>query len=261
MKLIKLPLLVSAVLLVCGDALAWGGLGHRITIKVAERHLTAKTKANIARYMDYDLAKDAVWMDKHRKDEPIAYTTAWHVYNVDENHNYDPNPRLYKGDCLLGLKVADYNLRKYRNLSDSAVLMNLRMILHFVGDLHCPTHSYFPGPRCFWPCTLNGKPVKKFHGLYDGMPERLYGKKCDDAKIAEELDNAKKSEIKKISAGSFEDWARSCGDINCEIYRINPVNTPELDPETVEKSRKVVDIELRNGGYRLARLLNEYFGK
>ena len=38
-------------------------------------------------------------------------------------------------------------------------------------------------------------------------------------------------------------------------------NTPVLDDLTVEKSTDVVNVQMRNGGYRLARLLNEYFGK
>lgn len=239
---------------------AWGGLGHQVTIEVAKRHLSKKAQKNIEKYMSYDMTKDATWMDKHRRDEPLKYTSAWHVYNVDSKHNYDPNPRLAKGDCLLGLRVADYNLCHYKELSDSAVLMNIRMLIHFVGDLHCPTHSYFPGPRCFWKCTLKGKNQKTFHSVYDKMPSLVHGKKAA-ATLAEELDKCSKSEIKKIAAGTFNDWVKDIADRNCIIYDINPFNTPVLDDQTVEKSTELVNIEMRNGGYRLAKLLNEYFGK
>lgn len=242
------------------SANAWGKLGHEIVIKVAERHLTEKAKRNIAKYMDYDLKTDAVWMDHHRRDKGIEYTTAWHVYNVDENHNYDPNPRLSKGDVITGLNVAEYNLSHYKELSDSTVLMNLRMLLHFVGDMHCPTHSYVPGPRCFWECTLNGKKQKSFHGVYDKMPDMLYGKRSAE-EVAAEIDNAKKKEIKKIQAGTFFDWAKDCGDNNAVIYEWNPFNTEVLDPDTVELSRDLVDKQLRNAGYRLAYLLNKFFGE
>lgn len=242
------------------NANAWGRLGHEIIIKVAERHLTEKAKRNIARYMDYDLKTDAVWMDHHRHDSGMEYTTAWHVYNVDENHNYDPNPRLKKGDVILGLQIAEYNLSRYGELNDSTVLMNLRMLLHFVGDMHCPTHSYFPGPRCFWKCTLNGKPQKSFHGVYDKMPDLLYGKRPAE-EIAAEIDDLKKGAIKKIQAGTLFDWAKDCGDRNAVIYEWNPVNTEVLNPDTVELSRELVDTQLRNAGYRLAYLLNLFFGE
>ena len=62
-------------LILTGTAFGWGTIGHKVVIAIAQRHLTEKTKANIAKYIDYDLKKDAVWMDKHRNDEPIAYTT------------------------------------------------------------------------------------------------------------------------------------------------------------------------------------------
>lgn len=240
--------------------MAWGKLGHEVVVNVAEHHLTDRAKANIAKYMPYALKKDAVWMDVHRKDDGIAYTSSWHVYNVDANHEYDPNPRLKKGDVLLAIRTADYNLRHYENLNDSTVVMNLRMILHFVGDMHCPTHSYFPGPRCFWPCTLNGKPQKSFHSVYDKMPNFLY-KKVASEDVAKQIDNLKKGQIKKIQRGTLLDWVKDIADHNAVIYEWNPFNTKELNADTVELSRDLVNTQMRNAGYRLARLLNEYFDK
>ena len=255
-------LIISALMAVvlCFNLQAWGSLGHRTVIAVAQRHLTEKTKANIAKYMDYDLKKDAVWMDKHRKDEPIAYTTAWHVYNVDENHNYDPNPRQDKGDAIYALTLADYNLSHYKELSDSAVVMNIRMVIHFAGDMHCPVHSYFPGPRNFWPFRFNGEDYTSFHAFYDGMPERLWPD-ADPDELAAKLDNCNACQRKKITRGNFYDWARACGDRNVHIYDINAPLTKELDPDTVEKSREIISLQLRDAGYRLAFLLNKYFGK
>ena len=118
----KKAVLFVAFAAIAANAMAWGRIGHEVIIKVAERHLTAKTKANIAKYMPYDLKTDAVWMDVHRNDAPIAYTSPWHTYRVRENNEYDPNPRLVKGDVVKGIMVADYNLRRYRELTDSAVV-------------------------------------------------------------------------------------------------------------------------------------------
>ena len=250
----------SIIAMLCFEALGWGGVGHRVIVEIAQRNLTEKAKENISKYMNYDLKKEAVWMDTHRKDEPIAYTTSWHVYNVDEMDKYDPNPRLYKGDCVHALKVSDYNLRRYKELTDSAVVFNLRMVLHFVGDLHCPTHSYVPGPRCHWPCTLKGKKQKSFHSVYDKIPQWLHKKKTDD-QIAAELDTWKKGQIKKLCKGDFNDWAGEIGAMNKVIYQWNPHNTADLNPQTVELSRDLVNEQMTRAGYRLAYLLNLYFGK
>lgn len=256
----KTVIILLMALLAMPSAFGWGGVGHRVVVGIAQRHLTENAKANIAKYIDYDLKKDALWMDYHRRDEPIAYTTAWHVYNVDEDSKYDPNPRLHKGDCVHALKIADYNLKQYERLTDSAVIFNIRMVLHFVGDLHCPTHSYVPGPRCFWPCTLNGKEMKSFHGVYDAIPGWLHEGKTP-VQIAEELDTYKKREIKKVAKGDFHDWAHEIGSRNKVIYEWNPHNTPVLHEDTIELSRDLVNDQLTRAGYRLAYLLNLYFDK
>ena len=251
-------LLLAIVIIGIESASAWGKLGHDVIVEVAKRHLTENTKRNIAKYMPYDITSESVYMDIHRNDKEIGYTTAWHVYNVDENGEYDMNPRLYKGDAILAMKVVDHNFNKLDRLTDSAVVMNLRCLLHFAGDMHCPTHSYVPGPRCHWPCELNGKKHKSFHGVYDYMPVMLHpNKSCVD--IAAEIDNAKKSEIKRIQKGTLLEWVKEIGTMNAVIYEWNPHNTKVLNPNTVELSRELVNTQMRNAGYRLAHLLNRYF--
>ena len=250
--------LLTITLVGIESALAWGELGHEVIIEVAKRHLTENTKRNIAKYIPYDITKDAVYMDIHRDDKEIAYTTAWHVYNTDEKHDYDMNPRLRQGDAILAMKIAEHNLTKQERLTDSAVVMNIRCLLHFTGDMHCPTHSYVPGPRCHWPCELNGKKIKSFHYAYDIMPVYLHpNKSC--VEIAAEIDNASKGEIKKIQKGNLDEWVHDIASRNAIIYEWNPHNTPVLNENTVELSRDLVNLEMRNAGYRLAYLLNRYF--
>ena len=253
-------ILILTVLAIAGvnNAMAWSKLGHEVIIEIAKRHISEKTKQNIAKYIPYDITEDAVYMDIHRKDKVIGYTTSWHVYNLDKNHEYDMNPRLYKGDAILAMKVADYNLTRQEKLTDSAVVMNIRCLIHFTGDMHCPTHSYVPGPRCFWPCELNGVKYKEFHKVYDVMPALLHPN-MTNVEIAALLDNASKREIKRIQKGDLHEWAHDIGSKNYIIYEWNPHNTPVLHPNTVELSRELIDIQLRNAGYRLAYLLNKYF--
>lgn len=258
----KRLLLIISALAICHSAFAWGRLGHEIVVAVAQRHLTEKTKANIAKYIAYDLKQDAVWMDHHRKDEPIAYTTHYHVFACDKNLRYDPNYRLAKGsDVVYALNLSEYNLGKknYINMTDSAVVFNLRMIIHFMGDMHCPVHTHIDGVPTTWKCKLGKKEWEKFHPIYDKIPMMLYGKDADPDAVAAEIDCLKKGQIKGIVSGSIYDWATAAATKSAEIYQINPYGTYSLDPDTVEKSRAIVETQLRNAGYRLAAKLNEYF--
>lgn len=248
--------------MVMQSACAWGRLGHEIVVAVAQRHLTEKAKANIAKYINYDLKKDAVWMDEHRRDEQIAYTTHYHVFACDKNLRYDPNYRLAKGsDVVYALNLSEYNLseQNYKNLTDSAVVFNIRMVIHFMGDLHCPVHTHIDGVPTTWKCKLKDKEWPKFHPIYDKIPMMLYGKKANPDAIAQTIDSMKKGSIKKITSGSIYDWANSAAQVSAKVYDINPYGQYNLDDDTVEKSRDIVETQLRNAGYRLAAKLNEYF--
>ena len=255
---------IIIALVFAANAFAWGPVGHKIVVAIAQRHLTEKAKANIAKYMDYDIKQDAVWMDKHRHDAPIAYTTHYHVFATDKSHRYDPNFRLGKGDVVYSLALSDYNLGNgnYHNMTDSAVVMNIRMIIHFMGDMHCPVHTHIEGVTTTWKCRLNGKEWEKIHPIYDKMPGWLYDhKNLSYDQIAEHLDGLSKKEIKRVTSGTMIDWANDAATQSVKIYDINPMFAYELDDQTIEKSRTIIDTQLRNAGYRLAAKLNEYFNQ
>jgi hypothetical protein len=89
---------------------AWGILGHEVIVAVAQRHLTPTAKKNIGKYIAYDLKEDASWMDYHRNDKPISYTTHWHACFFDSEFNYSPLMHPAKaryGDVGRALQVVD----------------------------------------------------------------------------------------------------------------------------------------------------------
>ena len=92
------------------------------------------------------------------------------------------------------------------------------------------------------------------------MPQFVHeGKKPDQ--IADELNVLSKSEVKKIVKGDLHEWVRQVGNDNKVIYQWNPHNTPVLDEKTVELSAELVNKQMQRAGYRMAYLLNQYFGK
>ena len=255
---------IFVALIFAGNAFAWSTVGHKLVIAIAQRHLTEKAKENIAKYIDYDLKKDAVWMDKHRNDAPIAYTTHYHTFTTDKALNYDPNYRLGKCDVVYALGLTDYNLAdgKYHELTDSAVVFNIRMIIHFMGDMHCPVHTHVEGVTTTWKCRLNGEEWPKIHAIYDKIPALLYDhKNLSYEQIAEQIDTYSKKQIKAATKGSLLDWAHDAAVESVKIYDINPMFAYELDDDTIEKSREIIATQLCKAGYRLAAKLNEYFNQ
>ena len=180
----KLSILL-AVLFSLGSASAWNGLGHRTVVEIAKRHLTETTKANLAKYIPYDIVNDASWMDRNRLGSPYPYSNDWHSYYYDAKLRHDPNRKISHGDTMRALDLAERNLSIYKELSDSAVIYNIRMILHFVGDMHCPSHCKLIGGRDGQDNVyLKGRKFNTFHGLYDSMAAIIYGKDATYSQIA-----------------------------------------------------------------------------
>lgn len=263
----KLILLLIVTAFCANTALAWGGLGHRTVVEIAKRHLTEKTKENLAKYMPYDIANDASYMDRIRgKKSPYRFTNSWHSYYYDSKFRHDPNMpnKVKNGDTMRALDLAERNLSMYKELTDSAVIFNIRMILHFVGDMHCPSHCKFIGGRddAKPKVTFRDVYTGSFHGFYDRMPNLIYGKDKKASELAAELDTYSKGKIKRICKGDHHDWAQESMHTTNVIHQWNPNDgTKDMRDDTIELSKPVIDKQLRHAGYRLAHLLNKYFGK
>ena len=280
--------LLCAALLVAGalPLSAWSGVGHKTIVAVAQRHLTPKAQHAIAQYMPYDIKQDASWMDKHRKGA-WKFTNGWHVFCVDEQHNYDPvNPG---GDAISAIRNACWRLSDRREMSDSAVIFNIRTLIHCIGDMHCPVHvlipghkgehhstyfkkAYFPTVGVLVPVRIKGREEKSYHAFFDGLPYYIHGQSTDADAIAEEIDRYKKKDIRKIVAGDMLEiggrkdfggallrWAKECADMATDIWRYNPVLVSDLNSDTEELAAPLVNDYMVRAGYRLARLLNAVF--
>lgn len=269
--LIPLSLLVSQL------AFSWGGKGHEIVVAVAERHLTENAKKNIAELIPYDLIQDASYMDKHRGDPDLAYAYNFHEQCIDlETLEYDPNAHVECGDLMRALWLSDYNLGHYHQVSDSIAQLNLRMLLHFTGELHCPVHIGIPSiwqPRppfrqdkgkWYW----NGKNVNTFHSFIDRSPAYLFPD-ADIHAIAASIDNVSRAQARQFVKGDFVDWTNDAARSGYRIYDYFPPlweipDTPEdkvIPTEYLDQIRDIITLELLKGGYQLAFLLNKYFDK
>lgn len=67
------------------------------------------------------------------------------MVTIDKDGACRPNPCVPTGDgdAVRQLTRAIERLRNYRELSDSTVNVNLKYVIHLVGEMHCPGHIYF----------------------------------------------------------------------------------------------------------------------
>lgn len=261
---------------------AWGGWAHNFITYTAEKHLDEGVKRKIESYLGSSMVDHCSWMDHIRK--PIRnpkhpqhnyhlaweHTLAWHMITADKNLQLS-NERAYNndGDLLPNLKVCIENLRNHRNLTDSAVVVNLKCVIHMVEDMHCPCHIYYtefpdcfrkPGVKYRWDLFAVEYEGEKstYHKVWDGLSLlELYPEYNEDYELfRKRLDNLSSKKIAKICEGTVDDWALETAR-DCRVIYDWAKPGDNISREFLLKHRNLSIQQFHRATYRLAYLLNE----
>ena len=247
------------MLCACFSAYAWSGVEHKLMAYMAQRHVTPNTQAFLDRYLDQPFEEYACWMDRYRDSPGYEPTTKWHMVSVDADGNFEEDGT---GKALTKLKKAIEILSNYKEYNDSTVHINIVYVLHLVPEIHCPAHYYIGDPdkinRGWQPVIIKGKTVK-YHGFWDGSIKRL-NPKSGYRELARMYDNWPLEKQIEVSNGTPEDWCRDNLTRVRDIYDwAQPGDV--LPDDFLEQHRDLPETQVRLGGYRLARLLNDLFDK
>lgn len=294
MKKILLITLAAASLLLINvtPSSAWGLIGHSTIAQVAQDHLTPKAAKALDEYLgglklatiasDADVYRgewtvDLGFIPTNPDDARVSFVknfdfttplniSPWtHSITVDLNNDF----KCYPTDNLDGAYInnaAYYIDNLSRELKENAENMDpferykaIAIIVHLMGDMHCPMHIvYLPDNpvKGHYFVTLNGK-QHDMHVVWDARIFTAYypwGFKD----MAYLVDTATPKQIKEITEGTVYDYA------TCSARDSWPVVDAYKDGDVLPSSyatdiRPVLFSQLRNGGYRLAAILNEIF--
>jgi hypothetical protein len=259
MKRILLTVLASLIL--CSPSFGWGREGHETIAKIAENNLKPSAKKKIEKCLgDHSIVYFAKWMDDYRHTPEYAFTSVWHVASVDKNLKYVPNEK--DGDALTGLNQAVEALQNWKELSDSAVAVNLKYIIHLVGDMHCPAHVYYQGRNQNFKVKFGGGYVKpvletKVHSVWDQYAIQAT-RIMSVSEYAQELDRKSAKEKKAMVAGTPVDWLEDNAQ-RClfQFDLAHPGDT--LAQDFVNEAMPYLETQMLYAGLRLAALLNSLF--
>ena len=256
----KIFMIMIAGLLMCGPAFGWGREGHEIIAKIADNNLKPSVKKKIESYLGHSIVYYAKWMDDYRHTPEYKFTSPWHGCTVDENLKYVPKDN---GDFVYGLGLAVSALKDYRNLPDSAVVVNLKYIIHLTGDMHCPSHIGYLGRDYNFRVTFGGGYIKpklentRVHGVWDYLAIQSC-RIWSVSEYAEELDRLPAKEIKKIVAGTPEDWLHDNAQRCLQQFELaHPGDT--LAQDFINAAIPLIETQMLYAGYRLAHVLNNLF--
>ncbi len=253
----RLLILWLALAAAC-EAFAWGQKGHDVTACIAECHLTPAAAAKVDAVLEgHSPVYCANWLDNASHTPAYAYSLTWHYLNVDEGETLATMPRNPKGDILTALTDIVSRLKAGASTPEQEAL-DLRMLIHLLGDLHCPMHagrlSDLGGNRR--PVLMFNRPTN-LHSVWDtDLPEAAH--RWSYTEWQQQIDRLDPAEAAALQEGDLEDWLLETLEICREIYEFTPEGS-KISYDYIAKYAPVIERQFLRGGLRLARLLNEIY--
>ncbi len=255
----KYILILALCLCTTFQALAWGQLGHDVAAYIAEKNLTKKANKAVKAALDsHSLVYYSSWLDSASNTDEYRYTKTWHYRNVDKGFTAETMPLNENGDVVRAVEQLTIDL-KSGELNDAEEKVALMMLIHLVGDLHCPMHAgrlsdlggnrrtvYFFGRKT------------NLHSIWDtAMLEASH--KWSHSEWWEQLDIIDKQSKLAIQQGTPLEWFSECVSQAAYIYESTPEEA-QLSYDYITEFAPVVERQLLNAGLRLAAILNEIYG-
>jgi len=236
----------------------WGKTGHRATGEIAEKHLSKKAKKEIEKLLNgYSLAFVSNYADEIKSDNKYNKYYAWHYVNFPFDSTYESHPKSEKGDLIVGINTC-IKVLKDEGSSKEDKVFHLKMLVHFIGDLHQPMHIGMAEDR-----GGNDFKVEWFnkgtnlHAVWDSKMIDGYGMSFTE--LAGSTKKLSKQQLESIQNGTVVDWMNDSRTICEEIY-----TSAEIDENLRYRYSydymETVRFQLQKGGIRLASLLNDIFG-
>jgi len=246
-------------------AQAWGPLGHRLVARLAEDDLSPQTRAAIAQLLqgeaDPSLAGIATWADNLRGSDPGLgrRSASWHYVNIGESGCvYEAARDCPRGNCVVAAIEAQTRILADPRNSRERRLNALKFVVHFVGDVHQPLHAGHAHDRGGNDYQVNFRARgSNLHAFWDsGL---LNAKGLDeDAWLARLRQLPAPPAHSPVPVGAAQAWAEQ----SCRIT-LAPGFYPQghvLDEAYVARHAGTIEQQLRDGGARLAAVLNGALG-
>ena len=240
---------------------SWGRTGHKTVGLIAQNHLTDNAKLAMYDLIgDTSLADISNYADEIRSHSKYKYTGPWHYINLPtglDSIAFDKAVREETQDNVYNvLKKLEIDLID-PSKSKADRIFALKLIVHFVGDLHQPMHvsraEDLGGNKIN--VTFNGK-EGNLHGLWDsGLIEY---RNLTFEQLANKYDNATPGQIKRWQNQDMSKWLYESYKISSQLYKEAEANS-NFGEDYYKSHIHIVAERLVKAGIRLAGVLNDAF--
>jgi hypothetical protein len=246
----------------CFTAKAWGVLGHRIVGEIADSYLTAKAKTEIKKILGNEsVAMSSNWADFIKSDTSFRYLSNWHYINIDKGMTPEQLREYFKKDTATDLYTRiNFLVKELKNkkLPLEKKRMYLRLLIHFVGDVHQPLHAGHKDDQ-------GGNKVKvtwfntptNLHAVWD---ESLVNfQQLSYTEYAKAINHTTARQRKQWQAQPLSEWLIESYNTADGIYSEIKEDNQKLWYDYNFRHVDTVNERLLKGGVRLAGLLNSIF--
>ncbi|GLU45638.1 S1/P1 nuclease [Allomuricauda sp. NBRC 101325] len=235
----------------------WGKTGHRITGQIAQEHLTGKARRALNDLLDgHSLAFVSTFGDDIKAERSYSKYSAWHYANYPLNSKYIDSEKSKYGDIITGIEDCIVKVKDENNSREERVFY-LKMLVHFIGDLHQPMHASREEDK-----GGNDIQVQWFgqgsnlHRVWDTNLIESYGMTYSE--LATELTDVSRKELKNIQEGTIYDWIDESHEICGDLYESVEIGE-KLGYRYTYDYNDIMFLQLQRGGLRLAKVLNDLF--
>ena len=235
----------------------WSATGHRVVGKIANQYLTSKTKRNIKKILNNkSLDFVSTFADDIKSDKRYNEFYTWHYINMPLDQNYEDSDKSSSGDLVSGINYC-IKVIKDNNSSNDDKAFYLKLLIHFVGDLHQPMHVGLVEDK-------GGNDFKlqwfykdsNLHSVWDR--EMIDGYGMSYSEIADNANILNKNQVKAIQEGTLVDWVNDTHKLTRQVYA-NVKPNDNLRYSYSYDNFETVRSQLQKGGVRLAKVLNDLF--
>ncbi|MGA0957087.1 MAG: S1/P1 nuclease [Flavobacteriaceae bacterium] len=234
----------------------WGSTGHRALAEVASFYLTENAKNKINEILDGEtIVTVSMYADDIRSDNRYDKYYDWHFINMELDEDYEDAVPSEKGDVFIAINKC-LDILESDSLTDSDKSFYLKLLIHFIGDLHQPMHIGRYEDR-----GGNRVYVKWFgrnsnlHRVWDS--EMINGYNMSYSELAKNLPTPENLEI-EFERDDLIDWVNETHSYTRKIY--NDVSIDDnLGYEYQYQNFQTVREQILKGGLRLASVLNYLF--
>ena len=235
----------------------WGKTGHRVVSKLAQQYLTTKAQKEIDILLDgASLVSISTYGDEIKSNPKYKALRPWHYINLSLDESYANAKKNPKGDVVMAIKKCIAKV-KDQNEPKNERAFYLKLLVHFIGDLHQPMHVGRKEDRGGNSIRLQwfGK-TSNLHRLWDSHLIDSHG--MNATQLLGDLEELSPKLIKEIQNQSLKQWVNESQALAKIIYENTPSNS-KLGEEYQSRYLPLLKIQLQRGGLRLAAQLNEIF--